>query len=374
MTFSASSADLLRALTTVSGALSGKPTMPILESILFERDGDSLRLSATDLEISIVQAVTVDFEGDDGPSRIAVPARRLLDTLRALPDLPLTFQAADDFGITIRTDQGRYKMAGFDGGDYPEIPTVEAEHPVQTRGEIVKRAIQKAGFAVSRDALRPAMMGIYFQIGGENGRAVATDGHRLVRLTLDELTAPVQTDFIVPEKALSLTARVASDGPCALSVSGGYVGFTFEHARVVARMIEESYPNYEAVIPMENDRTATVNRQSLLAAVKRVGLYASATLKQLRLTLSADQIEVAAEDVDRSSEAKETVLADYSGESMTIGFNADYLNEVLSNVDAEDVTIALSSPNRAAIVTPSDQAEGEDLLMLIMPVMLNTYA
>lgn len=374
MTFSASSADLLRALTTVGGALSGKPTMPILESILFERDGGHLRLSATDLEISIVQTIAVDFEGDQGPSRIAVPARRLLDTLRALPDLPLTFGAADDFGVTIRTDQGRYKMQGFDGGDYPEIPTVEGEQVVETEGELVKRAIQKASFAVSKDALRPAMMGIYFQIGPDEGRAVATDGHRLVRLTLGTLTASEQTDFIVPEKALSLTARVATEGPCTLSVSGGYVGFTFAGARVVARMIEESYPNYQAVIPMENDRKATVNRQSLLAAVKRVGLYASATLKQLRLTLTADQIEVAAEDVDRSSEAKETVLADYSGEDMTIGFNADYLTEVLGNVDAEDVVVALSSPNRAAIVTPAEQAEGEDLLMLIMPVMLNTYA
>ncbi len=374
MTFSASSADLLRALTTVGGALSGKPTMPILESILFERDENDLRLSATDLEISIVQSIPVDFDGEEGPARIAVPARRLLDTLRALPDLPITFAVAADFGVTIRTDQGRYKMAGFDGGDYPEIPRVEGENSVKTEGELIKRAIQKASFAVSKDALRPAMMGIYFQIGSDGGKAVATDGHRLVRLNMEDLKADEQTDFIVPEKALSLTARVASDGPCTLSVSGGYVGFTFENARVVARMIEESYPNYQAVIPMENDRTATVNRQSLLAAVKRVGLYASATLKQLRLSLSTDQIEVAAEDVDRSSEAKETVLADFSGEEMTIGFNADYLTEVLSNVDAEDVVIALSSPNRAAIVTPGEQHAGEDLLMLIMPVMLNTYA
>ena len=376
MKFSASSADLLKALTTVGGAVPSKATMPILECILFAQEDGALRLSATDLEISIEQSIPVRFEenGASASPRVAVPARRLLDTLRALPDLPVTVTADDEFNVTLKTDQGRYKMVGYDGADYPALPELDGGVAVETEGALVRRAITKAGFAVSKDALRPAMQGIYFQITPDEGRAVATDGHRLVRLSLTGITSETPVAFIVPEKALSLASRVATDGPCTIRVASGHVGFAFGASRVVARLIDETYPNYEAVIPVENSRRLTVNRASLLAAVRRVGLYTSSTTRQIRLGLSPDRVEVSAEDIERSSEAKETVLCDYTGEPMVIGFNADYLTEVLGNLDAEDVVVELSSPNRAGVVTPGQQADGEDLLMLIMPVMLNTYA
>ena len=190
MKFTASSADLLRALSTVNGAVPSKSTLPILECALFERDGDHLVLSATDLEISIVQRLSVAFEsnGTDGGGRIAVPAKRLLDTLRALPDLPITFTSDAEFQVELTTDQGRYKMVGFDGADYPALPALEDAREIETDGGLVKRAISKTSFAVSKDALRPAMMGIYFQVRPEHSRVVATDGHRLVKLVLDAVT------------------------------------------------------------------------------------------------------------------------------------------------------------------------------------------
>ncbi len=376
MRFTASSAEFLKALTTVNGAVPSKSTLPILECILFERDDDMLQLSATDLEISIVQRLSVPFEsnGIKGSGRIAVPARRLLDTLRALPDLPIQFSADDAFNVTLRTDQGHYKMAGHDGADYPALPEISGNVRIETDGRLLRRAIQKTNFAVSKDALRPAMMGIYFQIGPDHGRAVATDGHRLVKLTLSHLTSPAPIDFIIPEKAMTLAGRVVTDAPCALTVNEGYAGFDFGDARVLARLIDESYPNYEAVIPVENDRRLSVNRDAMLAAVKRVGLYSSSMTNQIRLSLEADAVEVSAEDVERSSEARETVLCEYDGEPMMIGFNSVYLTEVLSNVDAEDVVFEFSSPNRAGVVTPQQQHDGEEMMMLIMPVMLNTYA
>jgi len=376
MKFTVSSAELLRALTTVGGAVPSKATMPILESILFVQDDTGLRLSATDLEISIEQTVLVRFEanGTAAGARVAIPAKRLVDTLRALPDLPVTVSTDDEFNVTLKTDQGRYKMVGFDGADYPALPELDGGVTVHTEGALVRRAIAKTGFAVSKDALRPAMQGIYFQLDADRGRAVATDGHRLVRLSLDGLKSGDPVAFIVPEKALNLAAKVAADGPTTLQVASGHVAFTFGTGRVVARLIDETYPNYEAVIPVENDRRLTVNRQSLLAAVRRVGLYTSSTTRQIRLGLTADKVDVSAEDIERASEAKETVLCDYTGADMVIGFNADYLTEVLSNLDSEDVAMEFSSPNRAGVVTPAEQAEGEDLLMLIMPVMLNTYA
>lgn len=376
MKFTASSAELLKALTAVNGAVPSKSTIPILECILFERDGDSLQLSATDLEISIIQRLEVPFEsnGTLASNRIAVPAKRLLDTLRALPDLPLHFSADDAFHVTLRTDQGHYKMVGHDGADYPALPVMAGNVRIETEGKLLSRAIQKTSFAVSKDALRPAMMGIFFEIGEKHARAVATDGHRLVKLTLTEMTSAAPVEFIVPEKAMILAGRIASDTACTITVDEGYVGFDFGSARVLARLIDEAYPNYEAVVPVENDRTLTVNRDAMLAAVKRVGLYSSSMTNQIRLSAQENSVEVSAEDIERSSEARENVLCEYEGAEIVIGFNSVYLTEVLGNIDSEEVSFEFSSPNRAGVVTPQEQSTGEELMMLIMPVMLNTYA
>lgn len=376
MKFTVSSADLLEALNTVKGAVPSKSTLPILECILFEQDGDALRLSATDLEISIVQRLPVQFETNGTPeeARIAVPSKRLLDTLRALPDLPLEFTANSDFEVTLETDKGHYKMVGHDGADYPELPELSDEQQIMAEGALLQRAIQKTSFAVSKDALRPAMMGVYFQIDAAGTRTVATDGHRLVKLDLHGITSTEELDFIVPEKAMKLAGRVADDEACTLRVDDGHVAFEFGEARVLARLIDETYPNYEAVIPSENDRTLAISRDAMLNAVKRVGLYSSSMTNQIRLAIESDQITISAEDIERSSEAEEVVPCDYDAEDMTIGFNSNYLTEVLSNMDADEVIFKLSSPNRAGIVLPEEQEDDEDILMLIMPVMLNTYA
>jgi len=373
MKFAASSVELLKALQTVSGAVPSKSTLPILECILFETDTGKLRLSATDLEISIVQRLSMPVEAD-GPSRVAVPAKRLIDTLRALPDLPVQFAADADFNVSLRTDQGQYKMVGHDGADYPALPELSDSTTVKTEASVLKRAVQQTGFAVSRDALRPAMMGIYFQLGPEIGRAVSTDGHRLVKLSLDNFCSSEEIEFIVPEKAMSLASRVSSDGPCTLTVDSGYAGFDFDDARVLARLIDEPYPNYQAVIPVENDKRMTINRSDMLSAAKRVALYSSSMTNQIRLSVESDKVTISAEDVERASSASETVSCDYDGDDLVIGFNGVYLTEVLNNIDGDEVLFEFSSPNRAGVVTPVEQAEGENLMMLIMPVMLNTYA
>ena len=376
MRFTASSTDLLRALQTVNGAVPSKSTLPILECILFEQDGSALRLSATDLEISIRQRLSlpVDLKEGEGPTRVAVPAKRLIDTLRALPEVPVAFDADGDFNVTLSTDKGHYKMVGFDGADYPALPELTESDRIETSGSLLKRAIQKTGFAVSKDALRPAMMGIYFQINADGGRAVATDGHRLVKLSMDAVTADTPMQFVVPEKAMALAAKVAADGDCTVSVDGGYVAFDFDRSRVLARLIDEPYPNYQAVIPVDNEKQLTVSREAMLAAVRRVALYSSSMTNQIRLAISADSVKISAEDIERASEAHETVAAEFEGEEMVIGFNAVYLTEVLSNIDADEVLFEFSSPNRAGVVTPLEQRDGESMMMLIMPVMLNTYA
>ena len=376
MKFTVPSAELREALTAVNGAVPSKSTLPILECVLFERDGDALKVSATDLEVSIVQKVAVSFQtnGTDEKQRIAVPARRLLDTLRALPALPVTVTTDGEFNVELTTDQGRYKMVGFDGADYPALPSLDDATTVETTAALVQRAIQQTGFAVSKDALRPAMMGVLFQIRPEHTRCVATDGHRLVRYTLSEITSETPVDVIVPQKALALAQKAPADGACTVRVGGGYAEFDFGTTRVVGRTIEEQYPNYEAVIPVENERRLSIGREALLAAVRRVALYSSSMTHQIRLALSEDKLTISAEDIERASEAKESVLAEYGAEPMEIGFNSVYLQEVLQNLDGDDAVFEFSTPNRAGVVTPAEPPEGEDLLMLIMPVMLNTYA
>jgi DNA polymerase III subunit beta len=374
MRFTASSVELLRALQTVNGAVPSKSTLPILECILFETDGRALRLSATDLEISIRQKLSLAVNDGEGPSRVAVPAKRLIDTLRALPEVPVAFEADGEYNVTLATDQGHYKMVGFDGADYPALPELTESDKIETTGTLLRRAIQKTGFAVSKDALRPAMMGIFFQINSEGGKAVATDGHRLVKLSLESMKTESELLFVVPEKAMALAAKVADDAPCTISVDGGYVAFDFDRSRVLARLIDEPYPNYQAVIPVDNEKQLTVNRESMLAAVRRVALYSSSMTNQIRLGISADSVKISAEDIERASEAHETVAGEFQGEEMVIGFNAVYLTEVLSNIDAEEVLFEFSSPNRAGVVTPLEQKDGESMMMLIMPVMLNTYA
>ncbi|WP_022836202.1 DNA polymerase III subunit beta [Salisaeta longa] len=377
MKFTASSQDLLDALNTVRGAVPSKSTLPVLECVLFERDGDVLRLSATDLEISIVQRVPVQFEtnGTPGATPIAVPAKRLIDTLRALPELPISFAADADFEITLETDAGHYKMAGYDGADFPDLPDLSGGREVSVEGAVLKRAIDQTSFAVSKDALRPAMMGVYFQLGPSETRVVATDGHRLVRLELADLTVDTETNFILPQKAAKLVGKVFDDDDlCTITVDDGHASITADDARVLARLIDETYPNYQSVIPDNNEQLLTVEREQFLSAVERVGLYSSSMTNQIRLDIAPDQVTISAEDVERSSEAEEVVTADFDGEPMEIGFNSEYLTEVLGNVDAEEVVMHLSTPNRAGIVVPQKQKDGEDILMLIMPVMLNTYA
>ncbi len=377
MKFTTSSIALREALASVDGVISAQKHSPILECALFEQDGDRLCLSATDLGVSIVKRIDVYFDDQEGVGRIAVPVRQLLDTLRALPDLPVTFSATPEFFFTLSTDQGTYKMSGFDGSDYPDLqsaPTGPDAAQVATTGGAIRRALAKTGFAVGTDKSRLAMTGIYFQITPEGGRVVSTDGHRLIRFQDSSLVSTKDLGFIVPKKALVLTARVVSEGPCILSVSTSHVSFDFEDARIVAALIAARYPNYEKVIPTDNDKQCIVHRENLLSALQRVSIYASFASRQITMEFADNEIRVAAEDVERASRANEVVMCDYKHDKQAMGFNGDYVVEVLKNLESEYVVLHLGPPIRAGLVTPLDQPEGEDHVLLIMPVMLRNYA
>lgn len=371
MKFSVSSGDLVQGLSAVVGAVPTKATMPILETVLFEIEDGKLKLCATDLEVSIVEHVAVDIQSEGA---VAVPARRLLDTLRQLPDIPVMFEVDDKGNVKFKTDKGNYKLAGEKAADFPAIPSLDGGQVIKTTTESLLRAIQKTSFAVSNDDLRPAMMGVFFQIGAEESKIVATDGHRLVRLIKRDLVAQSPASFIVPQKALNLVTKALDGSDCDLTISAEHVRFRSGNTMVITRLINETYPNYESVIPRENDKEMKVNRDQMLATVRRVSIFSSSTTRQIRLQMKPDELVIAAEDIDLSSEAKESIACEYSDPEMEIGFNARYLSDVLGNIDDPEVLFEFSTPNRAGIVRPAVQDEDEDMLMLVMPVMLNSYS
>ncbi|NGP87516.1 DNA polymerase III subunit beta [Fodinibius halophilus] len=371
MKFNVSSNELVNALSAVSGAVPNKATLPILETILFESDGNQLRLTATDLEISIIESMDADI--DDGGA-VAIPARRLIETLRQLPDIPVAFEVDEKFNIKFRTDKGTYKLVGEDPDEFPEVPNLNDGQKLETSKDVILNAIDKTLFAVSNDDLRPAMMGVYFDIGAEESKFVATDGHRLVKYIKHDLTSDTEVDFIVPEKALNLVKKALHDEECVMTITEDHVRFKSGNTIVITRLINEQYPNYESVIPKDNEKELFINKEQMLATVKRVAIFSSSTTRQIRLQLNPDNLTIRAEDIDMSSEAKETIACEYSNDEMEIGFNAKYLADVLGNVDGDEVYFEFSTPNRAGIVKPSEEEEDEEILMLVMPVMLNTYA
>jgi DNA polymerase-3 subunit beta len=370
MKFTTTTSELLRSLSRVHGVVPTKSTSPILENVLCELLNDVLTITATDMDISL--AVTMSVKGaEDG--RIAIPAKRLLDTVRALPETSITF-TIDTTGnkIQVSTGTGEYTLTGESAKEFPPLPQFRGKEQMTIETATLKRLIHRTAFAVSADELRPAMMGVLFQARGTELRAVATDGHRLVRC-IQTLPAPpgVSRDIIVPAKALMLIGRLLEGTENTMAISETHLRITFEQTTLIARLIDEAYPNYESVIPQDNTRVMSVRRDEMVASLRRVALYASATTHQVRFQLAKGTVNLSAQDVDFGGEARETVQCEYGGEAMEIGFNSTYLIDILTHLDDERVSFRFSTPTRAGIVTPTTPGPGEDITMLVMPVRLN---
>jgi DNA polymerase-3 subunit beta len=371
MKFNVSSSDLNQGLSAVIGAVPSKATLPILETILFESEDGRLKLTGTDLEISIIEYIEADIEVEGA---IAIPAKRLLDTLRQLPDIPVFFEVDEKQNVKFKTDKGNYKLVGEIADEFPEVPAMEEGVSLSTDTKLIQNAIGKTMFAVSTDDLRPAMMGVYFDISETESKFVATDGHRLVKFVNQNLKSNTPLSFIIPDKALNLVSKALDAPECDLTVSNDHARFKSGNTIVITRLINEQYPNYESVIPRDNDKDLMIDKNQMLATVRRVSVFSSSTTRQIRLQMDSDKLTIRAEDLDMSSEAKETIACDYSDGEMEIGFNAKYLADVLSNVDGDEARFEFSTPNRAGIVKPVEEEDGEQMLMLVMPVMLNSYA
>ncbi|EOR96038.1 DNA polymerase III beta subunit [Arcticibacter svalbardensis MN12-7] len=374
MRFIVSTSTLLKQLQAVNGASSSSTVLPILENFLFEIKDGILTISATDLQTSMTTTLAVESKED---GKIAIPSRILLETLKTLPDQPITFNVDDTtFAIEINAGDGKYKLSGENGDDFPKIPSVENASAVSLPASVLAEAINKTIFAVSNDELRPAMTGVYCQLNSSNFTFVSTDAHKLVRYRRNDAKAEQSASFILPKKALTLlkASLPTDDVSVAIEYNNTSAFFRFGNINLICRLIDERYPDYEAVIPQNNTNRMTIDRSLFLSSLRRVVIFANKTTHQVRLKITGSELNISSEDIDFSNEAHERLSCQYEGDDMEIGFNARFLIEMLNNLSGEEVTLEMSTANRAGLLVPQTNDENEDVLMLVMPVMLNTYA
>lgn len=373
MRFIVSTSVLLKQLQAISGASSSSTVLPILENFLFEIKDNMLTISATDLQTSMVTSLPIEAKEE---GRVAMPSKILIDTLKTLPDQPVAFSVdTNTLAIEISAGDGKYKLSGENADDFPKIPVVDNVSTVKIGASILSEAINKSIFAVSNDELRPAMSGVFVQLTTQDITFVATDAHRLVRYRRTDVSAEKDTSIILPKKALTLlkSSLPSDDTEVSIEYNNTNAFFQFGSINLICRLVDERYPDYEAVIPQVNPNKLTVDRALFLNTLRRVVIFANKTTHQVRLKISGSELHISAEDLDFSNEAHERLSCQFEGEDLEIGFNAKFLVEMLNNLNCEEVVIEMSTPNRAGLLVPALKQDNEDILMLVMPVMLNNY-
>jgi DNA polymerase-3 subunit beta len=374
MKFIVSSGLLLKNLQTISGVLNSNTPLPILENFLFDINDGELIISASDLETTMTTKLNVEAREN---GKIAIPASILLETLKTFPEMPLTFTINNDnFGIELSSDYGKYSLSGQDGEEFPRVPEIDDVKTLEMPTGVLSDAIVKTVFATGNDELRPVMTGVFFQLGLDNITFVATDAHKLVRYRRNDLKSAVESSFILPKKPLNLlkNALPSEDTKVNINYNNSNAFFSFNNITLICRLIDGRYPNYEAVIPQENPNKLTVDRQTFLSSIKRVSIFSNKSTHQVRLKITGSELQVSAEDLDFANAAQERMTCQYEGEDMEIGFNARFILDMLNNLRTNEVVLEMSTPNRAGLLleATNERNANEDILMLVMPVMLNS--
>lgn len=373
MKFSISSNSLLSHLQTIGRVIASKNSITILECFLFELRGNSLKITASDSETRMVTSIEVN--GAEGEGIFAIPSKNLLDSLKELPDQPVVFDINDaTLEMFIYYENGKYNFMAQNGDEYP-VPRPLKENSVELTipSPLLFSGINRTIFATAEDELRPVMCGIYFDITPENVTFVASDGHKLVRFKSMAIKGTERSAFILPKKPATLLKTILpkESGNVTLTFDDSNAYFKLENFDLICRLIEGRYPNYNGVIPQENPYKVTIDRLLLLNALKRVSVFSNPASSLIKLKISENYILIFAQDIDFSTSAEETVACQYDGGEMSIGFKGTYLIEILNNIPSAEITIELADPSRAGLILPSENEEDEDLLMLLMPMMLN---
>ncbi len=370
MRFTVSTTTLQKKLQLISGAIGNNRNFPISECFIFNIEDGSLSVMASDGETSM--SVSFDVIADSDGS-VGLPAKMLLDILKSLPDQPLTFKVDTEvYAIEILAQNGKYKLGGEDASDFLNITQLDNTQNFAIPAAIWSDAIGKTLFAVGTDELRPAMTGVFFRADDSGMTFVATDAHKLVRYQHDANPDALEAEFILPKKALNLLKNVLPTNDEAVQLAYNRTGvlFSIGDVRLVCRLIDARFPDYKAVIPLDNPNRLTINRSDFATSLKRLSIFANKNNYQVVLDLSADELKLSTQDLDYSSEAVERLPCSYEGQAMQIAFNARFLGETLSVLDTDEILLEMSTPNRAGIVLPVQQEQSSHVLMLMMPLML----
>jgi len=370
MKFIVSSSSLLKHLQQISGVINANTVLPILEDFLFEIQDKKLNVVATDLET--VMRVQLDVESKTN-GKVCIPAKILLDSLKNIADQPLTFNIDKNFAVEITSDNGKYKVMGENPDNFPKEPAADDTTGFTMNSSALLTGINKTLFAVSSDDLRPAMTGVFFELTKDSVQFVATDAHRLVRYKRTDTKASKTDSFIVPKKPLNLLKNALPDNDDELTVSynSNHLFVSHGSTQMICRLIDARFPDYKVVIPADNPYKLIVNKTDFQNALRRVNVFSNKSTNQVALSITGSELQMAAQDVDFSFEGNERMNCQYDGEDLQIAFNAKFLIEMLNAADTDDIKMELSTSTKAGLIKPTEQAEGEDLLMLVMPLMLN---
>ncbi|PIF06133.1 MAG: DNA polymerase III subunit beta [Draconibacterium sp.] len=374
MKFVVSSTELLSRLSALSRVISSKSTMPILDNFLIQLDDNQLTITASDLESTLITSMELD--NIEGKGAMAIPAKLMIDTLKEFPEQPLTFQIdAETYNVEIFSENGKYSIMGQDSEDFPELPELDEEGTalVKVNHLVLRKGIEKTLFATADDELRPVMNGIFVELTPDYMSFVASDAHKLVRYRRTDAKSDVESSFILAKKTAALLKNLLprEEADIQLEFDDKNAFFSLSGYKLICRMVEGNYPSYNSVIPTKNPNKMVIDRLSFFNTVKRVSVFSNQASNLIKLNINENQLVVSAQDIDFSISAVERLDCEYEGDEMEIGFKSTFLQEILSNISTSEVQVEMSDPARAGLFLPAETDSDEDVLMLLMPMMIN---
>ena len=373
MRLTISSTALASRLSALSKVFNNKNTMPILDCYLFDVKGNTLTITASDSE----NVMTTQLQADEADSEgtFAVNYRTILDAVRELPEQPLTLDVdMSSFAVKVIYLNGMYNFTAQRGDEFPRLqPLHDGATSIIIDSKTLVNDISHSIFAIANEELRPVMNGIYFDLNQEGLAIVASDGHKLVRTRNKNIKTENPMSFILPKKPATLLKNVLtkSEDEVIIRFDDRNANISYADGSLTCRLIEGRYPNYNSVIPQDNPNQLTMDRMVMIGVIRRVLPFASDSSQQIRLHIEAGKAVISSEDIEFYTSAKEEIICDYTGAKMDIGFKGTTLMEILTNLDCEEVTLEFADPSRPCLILPTQQPENEDILMLIMPMLLN---
>lgn len=378
MKFVVSSTELLSHLQAISRVINSKNSLPILDNFLLHLEGKTLTMTASDIETTLITSMEVD--NADGDGKVAVASRLLLDTLREFSEQPLTFTINDsNLAMVINSSNGSYNFIGQNGDEYPRLPQLQDDARVLSLPvSQLSSGISKTLFCTADDELRPVMNGVFFDIMKDGLTLVATDAHKLVRYKTTYNSATLaeeeeKVSFILPKKPATMLKNILpkESGDVEVSFDSKNTYFKLLNYTMVCRQVEGRFPNYNGVIPKSNPYKIIIDRLTFLNALKRVSVFSNQASNLVKLEFIENQIHISAQDIDFSISAEETINCQFEGDPIKIGFKSAFLIEILGNINASDVILELADPSRAGLILPFENEANEEILMLLMPMLLN---